>query len=279
MKLSIIVPVYNAEKYLDRTIKNILEQTFTDFEFLILNDSPDNKEIENIVKEYAKRDKRIKYYKNEKNMGITPSRNKLLDLAKGEYLAIFDHDDISVPERLEKEVAYLDSYPYCGVVSGWIQYFGDDEYVCKTKENDVDIKISLTDHCEIMHTAAMIRKSILDEYGVKYDEKYTPNEDHWLWICLIDLTYFHNIQDVLVKYRWHKNNTSHNQQIKMDAKFNIIRSYMTVKYPLLRKEYEKNYRIGTVFRLRLFGFIPLLKIKNNKIYIFEVFPVFKIKWR
>ncbi len=123
-KVSVLTPIYNTNPvHLREMIESILNQTFTDFEFLILNDSPDNRDIEKIVLEYAKRDKRVKYAKNEKNMGITPSRNKLLKMATGEYVAIFDHDDISVPTRLEKEVAYLDTHPYVGVVSGWLQYF------------------------------------------------------------------------------------------------------------------------------------------------------------
>lgn len=104
-KVSVLTPIYNTDpEYLRERIESILNQTFSDFEFLILNDSPDNNEIEKIVLECAKKDKRIKYSKNDYNMGITPSRNKLLEMANGEYLAIFDHDDISLPKRLEKEV-------------------------------------------------------------------------------------------------------------------------------------------------------------------------------
>ena len=140
-RVSVLTPIYNTTPaHLREMIESILSQTFTDFEFLILNDSPDNVEIEKIVLEYAKNDNRIKYAKNEKNMGITPSRNKLVKMARGEYLAIFDHDDISVPQRLEKQVAYLDANPYVGVVSGWLQYFGESDDILKTPENDLKIR-------------------------------------------------------------------------------------------------------------------------------------------
>ena len=103
VKVSVLMPVYKTpEKYLRAAIESILQQTFTDFEFLILDDYPlDNRQ--KIVASYA--DKRIKYFENSQNMGISASRNKLIDMAKGEYLAVFDHDDISLPQRLEKEVA------------------------------------------------------------------------------------------------------------------------------------------------------------------------------
>ena len=83
-KISVLMPIYNTPKeYLKEAIESILNQTFTDFEFLILNDSPDNTELDKIVASY--KDKRIRYSKNEKNLGITPSRNKLIDIAKGDY--------------------------------------------------------------------------------------------------------------------------------------------------------------------------------------------------
>ncbi len=215
-KVSVLTPIYNTKpEHLREMIDSILDQTFTDFEFLILNDSPDNKEIEKIVKDYAKYDNRIKYYKNTKNMGITPSRNKLMKLAAGEYLAVFDHDDISVPTRLEKEVAYLDAHPDVGVVSGWLEFFGMYKKIHKTPEYDRDIKIKLTDECWVAHTASMIRKSVLVDNNIEYEQYYSPAEDYRLWQRLMDVTHFYNCQEVLVKYRWTATNTSIIQHDKM----------------------------------------------------------------
>ena len=153
-RVSVLTPIYNTNPvHLRECIESILNQTFKDFEFLILNDSPDNKEIEKIVLEYAKHDKRIKYSKNDKNMGITPSRNKLLKMARGEYLAIFDHDDISMPTRLEQEVNYLDEHPYIGAVSSWVQEMFDDGTMLTLKhpEKDMDIRIWLMRKIVVSH--------------------------------------------------------------------------------------------------------------------------------
>jgi glycosyltransferase involved in cell wall biosynthesis len=142
-KVSVLTPIYNTNpEHLREMIESILNQTFTDFEFLILNDSPENIELDKIVKSY--KDERIKYFKNEKNLGITPSRNKLLKMARGEYVAIFDHDDISVPDRLAQEVEYLDTNPHISVVSGWLQYFGDRNDTLKNPEHDLKIRTFLT---------------------------------------------------------------------------------------------------------------------------------------
>ncbi len=277
-KVSVLTPIYNTNPaHLREMIESILNQTFRDFEFLILNDSPDNKEIEKIILEYAKRDKRIKYAKNEKNMGITPSRNKLLKMAMGEYLAIFDHDDISVPTRLEQQVAYLDTHPYVGVVSGWLEYFGTDNNVWKTPESDTDIRVMTCDGCYMAHTAAMIRKSILTNNNIEYEEYYTPAEDYRLWARLADVTHFYNIQSVLVRYRWTGDNTSCTQNDKRESARRAIYLEYRDKHPALYDEFKK-MSPNTMFRLRLFG-LPILKIKNNKVYLFELIPIIKIKWR
>ncbi|MBR3511048.1 MAG: glycosyltransferase family 2 protein [Alphaproteobacteria bacterium] len=279
-KVSVLTPIYNTKpEHLRECIESVLNQTFTDFEFLILNDSPDNQEIEKIVKEYAKHDKRIKYSKNTKNIGITKSRNKLLKMARGEYLAVFDHDDISMPDRLEKEVKYLDENPDVGIVSGWIELFGDKKLIRKMPENDKQIKIFLTDNNWMSHTASMIRRSVLINNNIEYEEFFSPAEDYRLCACLMDVTKFHNIQKVLVKYRMFDKNTSVVQKTDMIEKHNIIQQFISNKYPMLRKEFDNNYNQGTRLRLRLFGFIPMLKIKNNTVYLFEFLPIFKIKWR
>ena len=280
-KVSVLTPIYNTNpQHLRECIESILNQTFTDFEFLILNDSPDNKEIEKIVLEYAKKDKRIKYSKNDKNMGITPSRNKLLKMARGEYIAIFDHDDISVPDRLAREAEYLDNHPHIGVVSGWLQYFGDSCDILKNPEYDLPIRVFLTQTCSVAHTAAMIRKSVLVDNNIEYEEFYTPAEDYQLWARLMDVAHFYNIQDVLVKYRWNSTNTTKKCASEMGRNGELIALNIRNKYPSYWELFNKQPNANrTLFRLRLFGVIPLLKIKNNKIYLFEFIPIFKIRWK
>jgi glycosyltransferase involved in cell wall biosynthesis len=189
-KVSVLTPIYNTNpEHLREMIESILNQTFTDFEFLILNDSPENTELDEIVKSY--KDDRIIYSKNDKNIGISASRNKLLKMARGEYVAIFDHDDISLPTRLEQEVAFLDANPDIGVVSGWLQYFGSEDKILRNPEYDLDIKIFLTQDCCVAHTAAMIRKSVLVENDIEYEAFYTPAEDYRLWARLMEITHLY----------------------------------------------------------------------------------------
>ncbi len=271
--VSVLTPIYNTNHaHLRQCIESILNQTFTDFEFIILNDSPNNAELEKLVLSYD--DKRIIYLKNDKNIGISQSRNKLIDVARGKYIAIFDHDDISHPTRLEKQVDFLNNNPYVGVVGTWTHWFGAKDFVRKNPEHDTDIKIRLTDVCAIMHTSAMIRKSVLMENNIKYEEQYTPAEDYRLWGQLMACTEFHNIQEVLVEYRYDEQNTSHRMKTRQEIAHESIKLQICNKYPMYRLEFERQLRR---IRVRLFGKIPLVKIKNKWILMFDCIPLAKIK--
>ncbi len=269
-KVSILMPVYKTpEPYLREAIESMLNQTFTDFEFLILDDCPTDNRKE-IVLSYQ--DTRIKYSQNETNLGISESRNKLIDMAKGEYLAIFDHDDISVAERLEKEVEYLDNHAEVGVVSGSIKTLVSNKVITKPADN-LAIKVNLVRGCAVVHTAAMIRKSVLLHHHIRYEENFSPCEDYMLWARLIDKTMFHNLPEVLVYYRDAEGNTSHLQRDKMIDKDRLIRDVIYRNHP-----YLSTLRVNTI---RLFGVITLFKIfytSNKTTYkLFGIIPLFDIK--
>lgn len=272
-KVSVLTPIYNTNtQHLRECIESILNQTFTDFEFLILNDSPDNKEIEKIVLEYAKHDKRVKYYKNEKNMGITPSRNKLIDLSRGEYLAIFDHDDVSLPSRLQIQVEYLDENLEVGVVSAWSHVFGEHDFISRSPENDHDVKIGLTGNCCIVHSVCMFRKSVLIENGVRYESFYSPAEDYRIFARLMDVTHFYIIPTVLLEYRDFQNNTTTRNRKRLDDAHDLVKMEICEKYPVLASKNK-----DSKCKLLLFGIIPLIKIKKNWTLLLGVIPLIKIK--
>ncbi|MBQ7633246.1 MAG: glycosyltransferase [Alphaproteobacteria bacterium] len=197
-KVSVLMPVYNTpENYLKEAIESILNQTYTDFEFLILDDCPEQS-VENIVKSY--KDKRIIYAKNLHNMGISATRNKLLSMSRGEYIAVMDHDDIALPERFAKEVAFLDSHPEIGVVGTWYERFPRTK-IKKRYIINSQIERDLMYNCSILHPSAMIRKSVLTVNNIHYESEFSPAEDYRLWTRLIGKTKFANIPEVLQKYR------------------------------------------------------------------------------
>ena len=285
-KISVLTPIYNTqESALRAMIDSILNQTYTDFEFLILNDSPDNKKLKEIVKSY--KDKRIKYYENKENLGITKSRNKLIDLAHGEYLAVADHDDISMPNRFELELNFLEKNPHIGAVGGNVIEIKDGIPLPYSARpiHDHDIKLSLVNDtyvCNPIHSGCMIRKSVLIESGIRYNEKWSPCEDRMLFVDLIAHTCFHNLEDVVLKYIWTGENTTlHHWQKMYDLPPQIV-IYARQKYPMYYDEWKfKQLTSQYNKELKLFGFIPLISVKhthnNTKIYLFKKIPILKLK--
>ena len=201
-RVSVLLPLYNTkEEHLRECIESILAQTFDDFELIIVNDSPDNTQLDTIVASYQ--DERIRYYRNDKNLGISATRNKMLDLARGEYLAVMDHDDICMPTRFEKQVAYLDTHPHTGVLGTQAASIPAGK-VLQTPEYDIEIKLGLMWGCFIIHPSAMIRAAVLKQAGARYESHYSPAEDHALFCRLIPHTRFHNLPEELLTYRIHK---------------------------------------------------------------------------
>ena len=272
-KVSVLVPLYNTdENHLREMIESVLNQTFSDFELLLLNDSPENESIRQIVGSYN--DNRVFYSENTKNLGISASRNKLIEMAKGEYLAIFDHDDICLPNRLKLQATYMDQHPEIGVCSGMAVEIPRNR-IYENPEANEKIKQGLMYGCCVLHSAAMLRKSVLTENNICYEPAYSPAEDYMLWIRLMSVTMFHNIQEPLIKYRNHPDNTSHRQKEKMLDKDAMIKCIALREYPyLLPASRNKSW-------IYLFDCIPLIKIKRgvskNRYLLFGLLPLWSCR--
>lgn len=172
-KISVLMPVYKTpEPFLREAVESILNQTAENFEFLILDDCPEDRAAEAVIASYD--DARIKYFRNERNLGIAGSRNRLMEMATGDYLAVADHDDVSLPQRLEKEAAYLDAHRECGVVSGWYQLLCRKRgRIRRRPEHNAEIGAALAEGCAVIHPACMLRRQELERLGVRYEEAYT----------------------------------------------------------------------------------------------------------
>jgi len=273
--VSVLVPVFRPqESHLRQAIESVLGQTYANFELLLLDDCPDSPS-EAIVRSYT--DPRIRYAANERNLGISESRNRLIAMAKGEYLALLDHDDICLPTRLEKQVAYMQQHPETGVVSSQLHYI-PKQTVSSYPEEDLEIKMALMFGCALPHTAAMIRRSVLDKASVHYEKEYSPAEDYRLWARLFPLTVFHNMQEALVEYRLYGGNTTSHTLGKMQAAHWKIAMRLRLEQPQYYQAALIKAKSNT--RIRLFG-LPLLKIVSHHgktiVYLFGVLPVLQFK--
>lgn len=201
-KITVLMPVYNAEKYLRGAIESILDQTFADFEFLIIDDGSTDKSL-NIINSYN--DPRIKLIRNTKNLGIIKTLNRGLSLAKGVYIARMDADDISTQDRLEKQVNFMDDHLEIGVCGSWVKIFTHFKflgYVIKLPTNPEDIKLDLRRRNVIQHPSVILRKSLFDEFGLRYLNNFRHAEDYDLWVRASKLFPLANLPEVLLYYRY-----------------------------------------------------------------------------
>lgn len=199
------MPTYKGAAYIRKSIDSILAQTFKDFELLIINDcSPDN--TDEIVESYT--DFRIRYIKNARNLGISASSNLGISLAKGKYIARQDHDDIAFPNRLQLQYEYMETHPDIGVCGTGFRTFEKKHKTVIHPQDNTSIKAYLLFKCALAHQTTLIRKELLQQHNLRYDETFQASNDRKLWIDAAPYTKFHNLPIILLKYRVHKDMTS-----------------------------------------------------------------------
>lgn len=197
--ISVIMSVYNGEDYIKDSIESILNQTFTDYEFIITDDFSSDNTFE-LLRQYN--DPRIKLIKNTSNLGLTKSLNRMVDISRGEFIARMDADDVSHIHRLEKQLYFMRNNPDTGVCGSNIkEYKSDEKHKRKIYFDHEEIKAAILFENPIPHSGAMIRRSVLDEHNIRYNEKFKVIQDYELWQRLVKITRFANLYDVLLEYR------------------------------------------------------------------------------
>jgi len=207
-RVSVVMSVYNSELYLRQAVDSVLNQTYTDFEFIIINDASTDS-CETILLEY--RDERIRYTANKQNIGMARSLNCGLEMAQGEYIARTDNDDVCLPGRFTAQVSFLDKHREVGVLGtaarlidregkafGEVRYPGEHGYlrwILCFFENP------------IIHPSVMMRRKLISAFG-GYDEKKEPSEDYNLWCRLANVTRLANLPDPYLHIRKHGSNAS-----------------------------------------------------------------------
>ena len=214
--LSVLMPVFNSERFVSEAIESILNQSFKDFEFLILDDASADKSIE-IIKDYEKKDPRIKVFQNEKNLGVVESRNKLINLAKGRYIAWIDSDDIALENRFEEQIKFLDEHSEIGLVGTYpiiIDENGKETGKWLFETDPQKLKIELFFHSPFLSSSVIIRKNCLPQNF--YDPRFPVSEDFDLYSKISEHSETANIPEFLVKYRINSKGLSKSNTEKME---------------------------------------------------------------
>ena len=199
--VSVIMPVFNGEKYLNEAIESILNQTYTNFEFIIINDGSTDTS-EEIILSY--KDSRIVYIKNPENYKLIQTLNIGFSLAKGRYIARMDADDISHPDRLQKQVQFLDVNEDYGLVGTGVNLFhGANKSQLLYHTDNASLKFALAFYCPFIHPSIMLRKEVIKDMDVVFDSNYVHAEDYELWTRLSFITKMANLPEYLLDYRIH----------------------------------------------------------------------------
>ena len=200
--LSVIIPIYNAGKYISFAINSVLTQTFSDLELIIINDgSTDNSK--SIIDSFD--DKRIKYFENDSNRGIVYSRNRGVSLAKGKYIGMLDADDVAYPDKFEKQINFLEKNRDFGFVGSWVRFIDEDgnslpgRWKLKAKPEEIPAIMLFKNY--FLQSAVLYRKEIFEKYS--FTKGFDILEDYLLWYQITKKYKVANFPEYLVDYRLH----------------------------------------------------------------------------
>lgn len=291
-KISVVMPAYNADRFISETIQSILDQSFNDFELIIIDDgSIDN--TGRIIKSFE--DQRIRYIKNPQNIGLAASLNIGIKEARGLYIARMDADDISTNDRLEKQASFLDHNPFVGIVGSSILEIDSKNRpirILKKPKSHILIKWSSLFSTPMYHPTIMARSDILKSHH--YDEHLSNSEDYELWSRLLFSTdiHFANFSEPLLNYRIYPE--SFTQTLNLDKRVlsahNTIRNidhYMTLsqgeKDLFVRFKQEQNISIKNLSKI-FFIYIESLASFRMKEHLgikstLKLYPkIFQLAW-
>lgn len=269
--VSIVMAAFNEENYLHESINSILEQTYHNFEFIIINDgSTDNSE--EIILSF--KDPRIIYIKNDSNLKLIESLNKGLKIAKGKYIARMDADDISYTDRLEKQVAFMENNPETGISGAQLSIFGDTNGTMTFPLVHEDIQLYLLITSSFGNNIVIFRRNIMEQNGFLFPKGYLHSEDYKCWTRWIMNTTAANMDDVLVKYRSHSSSVSiRHRSLQRETRNRIRAEYLAELFQLEKGSLIPENFTGSISSARINSIKQIIQL--NKEY--NYFPSEKLK--
>lgn len=221
-KISVIMPVYNCDKFISQAVKSVLDQTFKDFELIIIDDGSTDKTLSIIGKI---QDKRIKVFRNEKNLGIAKSLNEGLKLSRGKYIARADADDINMVDRFKIQINFLEKNIEFVLVGSNVELIDQNDKKIGLKmypESDFALRRSFFIRNQILHPTVMMIKKVVKRVG-GYNTYVNGAEDYDLFFRLMEVGKVYNIQKNLVKRRIHENVVTNKNHIKVELLAILVR--------------------------------------------------------
>jgi len=254
--ISVFTPNFNKAHFISETIESILNQNYSNFEYIIIDDCSTDKSLQ-IIQKYAKLDKRIKIYKNEKNLGIVKTRNKGFKYSsmKSKYFAIIDSDDVALPTRLKIQVNFLEKNPKYGLVGSNLIIIDKNSKIIgyrRYPSEDKEIRKVITRYDPFAQPSIMLRKEVINKIG-NYDEQWQVSQDYDYFLRVGRYWKLKNIEKPLIKYR-----LSATQVKRTQLKNILINTYRIQKKAVKEYKYYDSL-LNKFFRIILKLFILLPK--------------------
>jgi len=268
--ISVVMPVFNEEHYIYDSVKSILDQTFENFELIVMDDGSTDSTLQ-ILSTFS--DKRLKIIPTLKNLGIVEVLNSCIANSRAKYIARMDSDDIALPTRLQEQFEFLEQNPKVGLVGSWIELFGDiiQDTVCKYPQQHDDIVALMIFENPLAHPTVMFKRSLFTKCNYKYTTEFPFAEDWDLWTKCQTSTTIANLPKVLLRYRVHKSSSSKKfQSMQTDSKIKIfiksIKSFglsfdsrFFFQVPSSKNLVKTHYLLNTLYIKN-----SALKVVNNK---------------
>ncbi len=251
--VSVVMPVYNGVRFVQEAVSSILQQTFCDFELLIIDDCSTDGSFP-LLKEIARNDQRIRLFHNNRNLGISKTRNKGIQLSRGKYIAVLDCDDIAMPDRLEKQVSFLEDHPHFGLITGNLIIIDENSREIghrRYPSEDEAIRRVMLRYNPFAQPASMYRRSLCDSVGM-YREDMTSCADYDLFLRFAAVAKVANLPEYLIKYRISSTQVKH-RHLKLNIKLTIETQNRAVReYGLSDSILNRLYRTA----LKCLLFVP-----------------------
>lgn len=242
--VSVVMPVYNAEKYLRQSIESVQSQTYKNFEFIIIDDGSSDSSWR-IIKGYASKDKRIRAFRNFQNLRATKTLNRGLRLSRGKFIVRMDADDWSYPYRIKEQMKYMNGHSEVGVSGGTIEVCDEDFKVLNRRgypKTDKDVRKKIFRYSPFAHPATIWRTEVLKKVG-GYNENIPLSQDYELYFRIGRISKFGNLNKVLLRLRTHNDSSS-----------------------ILRGRYQEQFTIYS--RIKAFLELGYNMTFNDKLYTF-----------
>ncbi|MEM6884725.1 MAG: glycosyltransferase family 2 protein [Verrucomicrobiota bacterium] len=240
--ISVVMPVYNASATLGAAVESICAQSFEDWEYIIIDDGSSDGSVA-LLEDWAAKEPRIRIFKNPENLGLPRSLNRGLSESRGRYIARMDADDICEPERLRKQVEWMEVHPDTVLCGTWVQFFGSKTHVRQMPTEHEELRVKMLLEYPFEHPTLMMRRSFLQEHDLRYNESLRLSEDLDLCHRVARKGRVTNLPEPLLRLRQHDQRTHRTQPDVLKQGVGLVYARQMEEFDLSTGDSDLYFRI------------------------------------